>query len=97
MLMVAPLPASSAYRGTRSMSIKGDLPGLSNLCCGIIGSYQYSTSLSAISEAKPAAGRPAIVATRMIREELRLKAMRLNGVRSEERRVGKECRCGRWA
>ena len=36
-------PPSSAYLGTSSMSMKGDLPGLSNFCMGTIGSYQYST------------------------------------------------------
>jgi len=28
------------------MSIKGDLPGLSNFCCGYIGSYQYNAFFS---------------------------------------------------
>lgn len=43
MLMVALSTAAPAYCGTNSMSMKGDLPGLSNFCCGYIGSYQYST------------------------------------------------------
>ena len=34
--------SSSAYLGTSCMSMKGDLPGLSNFCCGYMGSYQYS-------------------------------------------------------
>ncbi len=32
--------ASSAYLGTRSMSMKGDLPGWSKCTSGFIGSYQ---------------------------------------------------------
>jgi hypothetical protein len=32
--------SSSAYLGTSCMSMKGDLPGLSNFCPGTIGSYQ---------------------------------------------------------
>ncbi|MND01347.1 hypothetical protein D3C83_203070 [compost metagenome] len=30
--------------------MKGDLPGLSNFCCGYIGSYQYSTFRSGEAE-----------------------------------------------
>ncbi|MNP80767.1 hypothetical protein D3C76_1789530 [compost metagenome] len=41
--MVALSAAPPAYCGTNSMSMKGDLPGLSNFCCGYMGSYQYST------------------------------------------------------
>ena len=52
MLMpVLPWASSSAYLGTRSMSIKGDLPGLSNFCVGDMGSYQYSTLRSAAAPA----------------------------------------------
>mmetsp|Transcript_53133 Transcript_53133/g.124327 ORF Transcript_53133/g.124327 Transcript_53133/m.124327 type:complete len:228 (+) Transcript_53133:1166-1849(+) len=36
-----PEGASSAYLGTSCMSMNGDLPGLSNFCCGTMGSYQY--------------------------------------------------------
>src|SRR5258708_13070922 len=36
------LPPSS-YFGTSCISMKGDLPGLSNFCPGTIGSYQYRT------------------------------------------------------
>jgi hypothetical protein len=33
-------PSSPAYFGTRSMSMKGDLPGRSNFTSGRMGSYQ---------------------------------------------------------
>jgi hypothetical protein len=33
------------------MSMKGDLPGLSNFCVGTMGSYQYSTLRSAAAPA----------------------------------------------
>ena len=40
MRTLAASPPSSAYLGTSSMSMKGDLPGLSKRCDGTIGSYQ---------------------------------------------------------
>ena len=43
MLTVPSSLPSSPYFGTSIMSMKGDLPGFSNFCCGNIGSYQYST------------------------------------------------------
>lgn len=48
MRTVVLFPDSSAYLGTSSMSMNGDLPGLSKRCCGNIGSYQYSASRSAL-------------------------------------------------
>jgi hypothetical protein len=36
----APALPPSAYRGTSCISMKGDLPGLSNFWLGNIGSYQ---------------------------------------------------------
>ena len=47
------------------MSMKGDLPGLSNFCAGTMGSYQYSTSRSAEAAAAgsvAAADGPAVAA-----------------------------------
>ena len=38
-----PALTSSAYFGTISMPMEGDLPGLSKCWSGTIGSYQYST------------------------------------------------------
>ena len=35
--------------------MKGDLPGLSNFCCGYIGSYQYS-GLRRVGDRHRAAG-----------------------------------------
>ncbi len=40
--------SSSAYFGTRSISINGDLPGLSNRVLGYIGSYQNKILRSAV-------------------------------------------------
>src|SRR5688500_16636433 len=51
-------PGSSAYLGTSCMSMKGDLPGWSKICCACMGSYQYSGLRDSVAARGAASGCP---------------------------------------
>src|SRR5690348_18507202 len=68
----------------------------SDVCSSDLSAVQLAKQLTRIGRTGPYAGDPIAIRT-VIREAAAIMYTLLPRTRSEERRVGKECRSGRWA